>query len=174
MKNEPPPCDSIARTYDGFKRNHDARKPASMFARLNKHLGKQRSASALRKGALQTVKKPGGESLRMSQPSRASIKSGGVYAGFATISSEGSLPPPRRRNCFLAVPAPGNTQHFSGNCVGVAVAGELAPPSTSLFDKQRSASALRKGAPSAYAAPHTGRAGEASLTCPCPRPAACR
>ena len=35
---------------------------------------------------------------------------------------------PRRRNCFLAVSAPGNPKDFSGNCVGVAVAGELAPP----------------------------------------------
>ena len=42
---------------------------------------------------------------------------------------------PRRRNYFIAVSAPGNAQHFSGNCEGVEVAGELAPPSTSLFDK---------------------------------------
>ena len=42
---------------------------------------------------------------------------------------------PRRRNCFLAVSAPGNAKHFSGNCEGVEVAGELAPPSTGLLDK---------------------------------------
>ena len=35
---------------------------------------------------------------------------------------------PRRGNCLLAVSAPGNAQHFSGNCVGVAVAGEILPP----------------------------------------------
>ena len=35
---------------------------------------------------------------------------------------------PRRRNCFLAVSAPGNAKHFSGNCVGVEVCrGSLLP-----------------------------------------------
>ena len=52
---------------------------------------------------------------------------------------------PRRRNCFLAVSAPGNAQHFSGNCVGVAVAGELAPPSTSLFGNQKRRPSHRRG-----------------------------
>ena len=35
---------------------------------------------------------------------------------------------PRRRNCFLAVSAPGNAKHFSGNCEGVEVwRGSLLP-----------------------------------------------
>ena len=42
---------------------------------------------------------------------------------------------PRRRNCFLTVSAPVNPKDFSGNCEGVEAAGELAPPSTSLFYK---------------------------------------
>ena len=35
------------------------------------------------------------------------------------------------RNRFLAVSAPENPKDFSGDCQGVAVAGELAPPSAS-------------------------------------------
>ena len=34
------------------------------------------------------------------------------------------------RNRFLAVSAPENPKDFSGDCQGVAVAGELAPPAT--------------------------------------------
>ena len=76
-----------------------------------------------------------GERERARRPSRASIESGGVYAGCAAISSEGSLPPEKKllpcsfraRKCAA----------FQRKLVGVEVAGELAPPSTSVFDKQR-------------------------------------
>ena len=66
------------------------------------------------------------ERERARRPARASFEPGGVYAGFAAISSEGSLPP-RRRNCFLAdsPSAPFGRRRI---CVGVEVCrGSLLP-----------------------------------------------
>ena len=65
------------------------------------------------------------ESARGPRPSRASFEPGGVYAGFAAISSEGSLPPEKKllpcsfraRKCAA----------FQRKLEGVAVAGEILP-----------------------------------------------
>ena len=87
--------------------------------------------SALRlSGALRLSKKPwrvreGRSSLELL------IVPGGVYGGRGTIFAEENLIF-QSKNRFLAVFAPGNLKDFLQRLVGVAVAGELAPPSTSL------------------------------------------
>ncbi len=64
-----------------------------------------------------------GESSRGLRPSRISIEPSDMRGGRGAIFAA--------RNRFLAVSAPENPKDFSGDCQGVAVAGELAPPSAS-------------------------------------------
>ena len=79
------------------------------------------------------------ESSSGPQPSRASIESGGVYAGFAAISSQGCLPPPEKKLLPCSFRARKCAAFQRKLCWGGSLPGELAPPSTSLFDKLKRA-----------------------------------
>ena len=67
------------------------------------------------------------ESSSRPQPSRASIESGGVYAGFAAISSEGSLPP-GEEIASLQFPRPEMRSISAETGRGGSLPGEFAPP----------------------------------------------
>ena len=61
-----------------------------------------------------------------------------MCGGRGDIFTQGNLIS-RSKNIFLAVSTPGNPQDFSGNCVGVAVAGRFSPVHAcqkDFFDKQ--------------------------------------
>ena len=71
------------------------------------------------------------ESSRGPQPARIIIVPSGVYGGRGAIFSEENLIF-RRENRFIADFAPGNPSGFQKKLERVAVAGELAPPATSV------------------------------------------
>ena len=64
-------------------------------------------------------------------PLELSIEPSGVYGGRGAILSQGN-PISRRENSYLADFAAGVSKELKQNLEGVVVAGELAPPSTSL------------------------------------------
>ena len=70
--------------------------------------------------------------LERAKSSRTTIEPSGVYGGRGAILSQGN-PISRRENSFLTSFAPGDFEEILAKLAeGVAVAGELAPPSTSL------------------------------------------
>ena len=73
----------------------------------------------------QTVKKPL-ESSRGLAALSTLIAPSDMCGGRVDIFAPGN-PIFQSKNIFLAVSTPGNPQDFSGNCVGVAVAGEILP-----------------------------------------------
>ena len=67
------------------------------------------------------------ESSRGPKPSRSEIAAGDMRGGRGEIFMQEN-PIFRKKNFCLAVSAPENPKDFSGNCEGVAVAGEQRSP----------------------------------------------
>ena len=119
------PCSFRARKCAAFQRKLEGGSGGGACSPVHRFLDSLSAAAYLYASAFSLPKNPG-ELVRaaaLSSVNRIRRRVRRIRGNFF-----GGELAPRRRNCFLAVSAPGNAQHFSGNCEGWKSAGGACSP----------------------------------------------